>query len=90
MSMQRLAAELASLKEELASLAGARAAAAVSASRKKIDETTKLLGSVMEDIEEIVAREEENVENFISSRPVTSVAAAFLAGLAVGLVLRRR
>jgi ElaB/YqjD/DUF883 family membrane-anchored ribosome-binding protein len=90
MSMHRLADELASLRDELASLAGERATAAVSASREKIDEAAKLLGEVMEDIEQIVVREEESVENFISSRPLASVAAAFLAGLAVGFILRRR
>ena len=90
MSMHRLADELASMRDELASLDGERATAAVSASREKIDEAAKLLGEVMEDIEQIVVREEESVENFISSRPLASVAAAFLAGLAVGFILRRR
>lgn len=90
MSMQRLADELASLKEELATLAGEGAAAAMSASRERIDDAARMLGEVMENIEEIVIREEENVENFVSSRPLASVAAAFLAGLAVGFILRRR
>jgi ElaB/YqjD/DUF883 family membrane-anchored ribosome-binding protein len=90
MSVQRLADELASLREELSSLAGEGVAAAASTSREKLDDASKLLGEVMENIEEIVVREEENVENFISSRPLASVAAAFLAGLAVGFVLRRR
>lgn len=90
MSMHRLADELAGLREELTSLAGEGTAAAMSASREKIDDTAKLLGEVMANIEEIVVREEENVENFISSRPLASVGAAFLAGLAVGFILRRR
>jgi ElaB/YqjD/DUF883 family membrane-anchored ribosome-binding protein len=90
MTMQRLAEELAGLKDELAALAGDNAAAALSASREKIDEAAKLLGGVMDDVEQLVAREGEDIENFISSRPLTSVAAAFLAGLAVGFVLRRR
>ena len=90
MSVQRLADELASLRDELASLAGESATAAVSASREKIDGAAKLLGEVMEDIEQIAVREEENVEKFIASRPLASVAAAFLAGLAVGFILRRR
>jgi ElaB/YqjD/DUF883 family membrane-anchored ribosome-binding protein len=90
MSMRRLAEELAGLKDELAALAGDNAAAALSASREKIDEAAKLLGGVMDDVEQLVAREGEDIENFISSRPLTSVAAAFLAGLAVGFVLRRR
>jgi ElaB/YqjD/DUF883 family membrane-anchored ribosome-binding protein len=90
MTMQRLAEELAGLKDELAALAGENATAALSASREKIDEAAKLLGGVMDDVEQLIMREEENVENFISSRPLTSVAAAFVAGLAIGLVLRGR
>ena len=90
MSMHRLADELAGLRQELASLAGEGAAAAVSASREKIDDAAKLLGEVAENIEEVFVREEGNVEDFISSRPLASVAAAFLAGLAVGFILRRR
>ena len=87
---QRLGEELHTLKDELSKLAGDNAAAAMSASREKIDETAKLLRGVMDDIEQLVAREEENVEEFIANRPIVSVAAAFLAGMALGFVLRRR
>ena len=86
----QLGEELNGLKEELSKLAGENADAALSASREKIDEAVKLLGGVMDDVEQLFAREEEQIENFISSRPVVSVAAAFLAGIAVGFVLRRR
>jgi len=89
MSMQRLTEELASLKEEMAAMADERTSAAVSASREKIDEATKLLGGVIDEIEQFVAREEENIEGFIASRPLASVGAAFLAGMAIGFVLRR-
>jgi ElaB/YqjD/DUF883 family membrane-anchored ribosome-binding protein len=71
-------------------LAGQNTAAAMSASREKADEAARLLGSVISDIEELVVREEENVENFIASRPLTSIAGAFLAGVALGVLLRRK
>jgi ElaB/YqjD/DUF883 family membrane-anchored ribosome-binding protein len=87
---QRLGEELDNLKDELCRLATDNTAAAVSASREKIGEAAKLLGGVMDDIEELVRREEENVEHIISSRPIVSVAAAFVAGIAVGLILWRR
>lgn len=87
---RRLGEELDSLKDELSRLAGDRAAAAASASREKLDEAAKLLGGVMEDIEQFATREEESIERFIMSRPVASVAAAFLAGIAVGFILRGR
>ena len=86
----QLGEELSILKDELSKLAGQNADAALSASREKIEEAAKLLGGVMDDVEQLVAREEEQIENFISSRPVVSVAAAFLAGIAVGFILRRR
>lgn len=82
--------ELSSLKDQLSRLAGENADAALSASREKIDEAAKLLGGVMEDVEQFIGREEEQIESFISSRPLVSVAAAFLAGMALGFVLRRR
>lgn len=87
---RRLGEELDSLKAELSRLGGDGAAAAVSASREKIDEAAKLLSGVMDDIEQLVAREEESIERFIAGRPVASVAVAFLAGIAVGFILRRR
>lgn len=90
MTIHRLTEELASLKEELSTLAGENAAAAWSASREKMEDAGKLLEGVMADIEQFVAREEETVENFVAARPLVSVAAAFLAGLAVGVILRRR
>jgi acyl-CoA reductase-like NAD-dependent aldehyde dehydrogenase len=42
MSMQRLAEELAGLKDEMAPMATENATAALSASREKIDEAAKL------------------------------------------------
>lgn len=86
----RLGEELDGLKDELSKLARDNAAAAMSASREKIDEAAKLLGGVVDDIEQAVAHEEENVEQFIAGHPVISVASAFLVGIAVGVVLRRR
>jgi ElaB/YqjD/DUF883 family membrane-anchored ribosome-binding protein len=90
MTMQRLVKELGGLKEELATLAAENATAALSASREKIDEAGTLLGKVIGDVEQVIAREEENIESFVVSRPLVSVAAAFLAGLAVGVMLRRQ
>ena len=87
---QRLGEELNSLKDELSKLAGDNAAAAMSASRERIDEAAKLLGGVMDDVEQLVAHEEENIDQFIAGHPIVSVAAAFLAGMAVSFVLRRR
>lgn len=86
----QLGEELNGLKDELSRLVGENADAAVSASRERIEDAAKLLGGVMDDVERFVAREEENIESFISSRPVVSVAAAFVAGLAIGFMLRRR
>jgi ElaB/YqjD/DUF883 family membrane-anchored ribosome-binding protein len=90
MTIQRLAEELANLKEELAAMAGDGAAAALSASREKIDGAARLLGEALDEAEQLVAREEESLESFIARQPLVSVAAAFAAGLAVGAMLRRR
>jgi ElaB/YqjD/DUF883 family membrane-anchored ribosome-binding protein len=90
MLMQRCAEELASLKDELVALAGQNTAAAMAASREKADEAAKLLSGVVADIEEAIAREEENVENFIANRPFAAMASAFLVGVALGALLRRR
>jgi ElaB/YqjD/DUF883 family membrane-anchored ribosome-binding protein len=90
MSMERLASELASLRDELGSPAQDHVSAAMSASREKIDAAAEFLGEALHDIEQLVAREEENVESAIAARPLASVAVAFVAGLAIGLILRRR
>jgi ElaB/YqjD/DUF883 family membrane-anchored ribosome-binding protein len=90
MLMQRWAEELSSLKDELTALAGQNATAALSATREKADEAAKLFGDIISDIEEIVAREEENIESFIAKRPLTSITGAFLAGVALGVLLRRK
>jgi ElaB/YqjD/DUF883 family membrane-anchored ribosome-binding protein len=86
----RLGEELDTLRVDLTRLVDENAAAAMSASREKIDEAARMLGGVMDEIEQLVTREEEHIEDLISSRPVMSVAAAFLAGIALGYVLRRR
>lgn len=86
----RLGEELEVLKDELSKLAGDKITAAMSASRERIDEAAKLLGGLLDDLEEVVAREEEDIEAFIRSRPIASVAVAFVAGIGIGLMLRRR
>jgi hypothetical protein len=82
--------ELDALKDELGRLVERNTADAVSASREKLDEAGKLIGGLLEEIEQVVAREEQHFEDLVSSRPVLSVAAAFLAGLALGYAVRRR
>ena len=88
--MERLADELATLKDELGSVARDQLSAAASASREKLDGAAKFLTEALHDIEQLASREEENLESAISARPLASVAAAFVAGLAIGLVLGRR
>ena len=83
MSMERLADELAILKDELGALASDQLAAAASASREKLDGAARLLNEALHDVEGLVAREEENIENMIAARPLASVAAAFVAAFPV-------
>jgi ElaB/YqjD/DUF883 family membrane-anchored ribosome-binding protein len=90
MSIQQLADELAGLKDELGSVARDYVAATATGSHEKIAGATKFLDEALQDIEQFVASEEEHLENAISSHPLASVAAAFVAGLAIGLILRRR
>ena len=89
MSIQGMADELASLRDELGSLAAEHASAAMSTSRDKIEGAAQHIGETLQELEQLFAREEENLENIISSRPLASVAAAFVAGVAIGLMLRR-
>jgi ElaB/YqjD/DUF883 family membrane-anchored ribosome-binding protein len=86
----RLFEELDALKGELGRLVETNAAEAVSASREKLDEAAKVMRGLLEEIEQAVVREEQHLEDLVSSRPVISVAAAFLAGLALGYAVRRR
>jgi ElaB/YqjD/DUF883 family membrane-anchored ribosome-binding protein len=86
----RLGEELDTLRRELSRLVDENGAAAVSASRERIDEAAKLLDGLMDEVEQLVAREEERIETLISSRPIMSIAAAFLTGVALGYILGRR
>ena len=88
--VNRMFEELDALKRELGRLVDKNAAEAASASREKLGEAGKLMGNLLEEIEQAVVREEQHFEDIISSRPVMSVAAAFLAGLALGYAVRRR
>ena len=86
----RLGEELAALKDELSKAVDDGAAEAAAISREKFEDLTRIVGGLLEEIEQAVSREEQHVEELISSRPILSVAAAFLAGLALGYVARRR
>ena len=86
----RLFEELDALRSELGGLVDRNTAEAVSASREKFDEAARVIGGLLEEIEQTVVREEQRLEDLVSSRPVISVAAAFLAGLALGYAVRRR
>ena len=90
MSIQQLADELSGLKDELGPIVRDHVSAAAASSREKLDGATKIIGEALQDIEQLCAREEEQLEAAISSRPLASVAAAFVVGLAVGLILRGR
>jgi len=45
--------------------------------------------AALNDLGETLSEEEGHVENFISERPITSLASAFALGVVVGFMLRR-
>jgi ElaB/YqjD/DUF883 family membrane-anchored ribosome-binding protein len=58
-------------------------------SRNRAEALADQIKAALNDLGETLSEEEGNVENFISDRPITSLASAFALGVVVGFMLRR-
>jgi ElaB/YqjD/DUF883 family membrane-anchored ribosome-binding protein len=60
------------------------------ASKDRAEALADQIKTALNELGETLSDQEGHVENFISERPVTSLASAFALGVVVGFMLRRR
>jgi len=81
-------AELLGLKDEIASLVGAKADQLHAASRARTEAIAEQMNDMLHDVGETLKKDEQHLEEFIRERPLPALGIAFLAGLVLGVTLR--
>jgi ElaB/YqjD/DUF883 family membrane-anchored ribosome-binding protein len=81
--------ELAALKGDVSRLLNATSEEVFDASRNRAEALADQIKAALKDLGETLSEEEGQIENFISDRPITSLASAFALGVVVGFMLRR-
>ena len=59
------------------------------ASKNRAEALSDQIKAALNELGETLSEQEDHVENFISDRPITSLASAFALGVVVGFMLRR-
>ena len=81
--------ELEALKSDVSRLLNPTSEGLFDTSRNRAEALADQIKAALNDLGETLSEEEGNVENFISDRPITSLASAFALGVVVGFMLRR-
>jgi ElaB/YqjD/DUF883 family membrane-anchored ribosome-binding protein len=81
--------ELEALKSDVSRLLNTTSEGIFDTSRNRAEALADQIKAALNDLGETLSEEEGNVENFISDRPITSLASAFALGVVVGFILRR-
>ena len=81
--------ELEALKSDVSRLLNPTSEGIFDTSRNRAEALADQIKAALNDLGETLSEEEGNVENFISDRPITSLASAFALGVVVGFMLRR-
>jgi ElaB/YqjD/DUF883 family membrane-anchored ribosome-binding protein len=81
--------ELAALKGDVSRLLNATSEGVLDASRNRAEALADQIKAALNDLGETLSEEDGQIENFISDRPITSLASAFALGVVVGFMLRR-
>jgi ElaB/YqjD/DUF883 family membrane-anchored ribosome-binding protein len=79
--------ELLALKDEVSRLLNPERL--FDASKDRAEALADQIKGALNDLTNTLGEQEEHLENFISDRPVASLASAFALGVVVGLMLRR-
>jgi ElaB/YqjD/DUF883 family membrane-anchored ribosome-binding protein len=93
----RLMFDQADLKEELQALQGevsrllntTTGEGIFHASKSRAEALADQIKAALNDLGETLSEQEEHVGNFVSERPITTLASAFALGVVVGFMLRR-
>jgi ElaB/YqjD/DUF883 family membrane-anchored ribosome-binding protein len=81
--------ELQALKGDVARLLNTTSEGIFDTTKNRADALADQIKAALNDLSATLSEQEDHVENFISDRPVTSLASAFALGVVVGFMLRR-
>jgi ElaB/YqjD/DUF883 family membrane-anchored ribosome-binding protein len=84
-----LSDELQALKSDVSRLLNSTSEGIFDASKNRADALADQIKAALNDLGETLSEEQGQVENFISDRPITSLASAVALGVVVGFMLRR-
>jgi ElaB/YqjD/DUF883 family membrane-anchored ribosome-binding protein len=82
--------ELQALKGDVSRLLNTTSDGIFDASKNRAETLADQIKAALNDLGETLSGEDGHVENFISERPITSLASAFALGVVVGFMLRRQ
>jgi ElaB/YqjD/DUF883 family membrane-anchored ribosome-binding protein len=85
-----LEGELRALKGDVSCLLSTAGEGFFDASKGRAEALADQIKTALNELGETLSDQEGHVEDFISERPVTSLASAFALGAVVGFMLRRR
>ena len=81
--------ELQALKSEVSRLLNTTSEGILDASKNRAEALADQIKAALNDLGKTLSEEERHVEDFMSDRPITSLASAFALGVVVGFMLRR-
>ena len=84
-----LSDELQALKGDVSRLLNTAGEGVFDASKNRAEALADQIKAALTELSETLSEQEGHVEDFISERPVTSLASAFALGVVVGFMLRR-
>ncbi len=81
--------ELLALRADAARLLGTAGDEMLKASRERADDVAEQFKSALDELGEVLGREEQQLEKLVGERPIAALACAFAVGVVVGVALRR-
>ena len=81
--------ELQALNGDVSRLLNTTSEGIVDASKNRADDLADQIKAALNELGETLSEQETHVEDFISDRPITTLASAFALGVVVGFMLRR-
>lgn len=84
-----LSEELQSLKSDVSRLFNTASEGIVDRSKSGAEALADQIKAALNELGETLSEQEDHVEQFISDRPITTLASAFALGVVVGFLLRR-
>jgi ElaB/YqjD/DUF883 family membrane-anchored ribosome-binding protein len=81
--------ELQALKGDVSRLLNTASDGVFDASKNRAEALADQIKAALSDLGETLSEQEDQLENLVSDRPITSLASAFALGVVVGFMMRR-